>query len=69
MLQDSERAQILRALELANWVVAGPNGAAARLGMNRSTLVSRMQRLGIRITRNCIGVGQAEANLRAASAL
>ena len=34
-----------------NWTVAGPNGAAFRLGMKRSTLQSRMQKLGIRISR------------------
>jgi formate hydrogenlyase transcriptional activator len=68
MLQEAERTQILRSLELANWVVAGQNGAAARLRINRSTLMSRMQRLGIRISRNCIASNQTEANWRAASA-
>jgi hypothetical protein len=38
MLEETERNQILRALEDANGVVAGPNGAAARLGVKRSTL-------------------------------
>ncbi len=51
MLDETERQQILTALEQANWTVAGPNGAAARLGMKRSTLQSRMQKLGIRISR------------------
>jgi formate hydrogenlyase transcriptional activator len=51
VLEDAERVQILRALEEAHWVVAGPNGAAARLGMNRSTLQVRMQKLGIRVAR------------------
>jgi formate hydrogenlyase transcriptional activator len=51
MLDDTERHQILAALEQTNWTVAGPNGAAARLGMKRSTLQSRMQKLGIRISR------------------
>jgi DNA-binding NtrC family response regulator len=51
ILDDTERKQILSALEQTNWTVAGPNGAAARLGMKRSTLQSRMQRLGIRISR------------------
>ena len=50
-LQESERQQIMAALEQANWVVAGPEGAAARLGMKRSTLQSRMQKLGIRVSR------------------
>jgi formate hydrogenlyase transcriptional activator len=50
-LEDAERQQIIAALEKANWVVAGPAGAAARLGLKRSTLQSRMQKLGIRISR------------------
>jgi formate hydrogenlyase transcriptional activator len=51
VLDDSEREQIVAALEQTNWTVAGPNGAAARLGIKRSTLQSRMQKLGIRISR------------------
>ncbi len=51
MLDDAERQQILTALEQSSWTVAGPNGAAARLGVKRSTLQSRMQKLGIRISR------------------
>jgi len=51
VLDDTERQQILNALEQANWTVAGPNGAATRLGMKRSTLQSRMQKLGIRASR------------------
>jgi formate hydrogenlyase transcriptional activator len=51
VLGDAERHQIVNALEQANWVVAGPNGAAARLGMKRSTLQFRMQKLGIRVSR------------------
>src|SRR5579871_244165 len=50
-LEEAERQQILEALEQTNWVVAGPEGAAARLGLKRSTLQSRMQKLGIRISR------------------
>ncbi|HTR57592.1 MAG TPA: sigma 54-interacting transcriptional regulator, partial [Casimicrobiaceae bacterium] len=46
-LHGAERAHILRALEETNWVLGGPNGAAARLGMKRTTLQYRMQRLGI----------------------
>ena len=42
-----ERDHILRALEASNWVVAGPNGAAARLGMKRTSLVYRIKKLGI----------------------
>jgi formate hydrogenlyase transcriptional activator len=52
MLEDTERRQIVAALEQASWIVAGPKGAAALLGMKRSTLQSRMQKLGIRISRS-----------------
>ena len=51
LLEDTERKQILSALEQTNWIVAGPNGAAARLGLKRSTLQSRMHKLGVRISR------------------
>ena len=46
-LKDAERDHILKTLKQTRWVVAGPNGAAARLGMKRSTLYFRMQKLGI----------------------
>jgi formate hydrogenlyase transcriptional activator len=46
-LQDAERDHIRRSLEQANGVVGGPNGAAARLGMKRTTLQSKMKKLGI----------------------
>jgi len=46
-LEESERAHILAALKETKWVIAGPNGAAARLGMNRSTVQFRMKKLGI----------------------
>jgi len=46
-LEDAEREHILKTLEQTKWVVAGPNGAAARLGIKRSTLYFRMQKLGI----------------------
>ncbi|AKU95024.1 Transcriptional regulatory protein zraR [Labilithrix luteola] len=42
-----DRAHILRVLDATNWVVAGPDGAAARLGMKRTTLLGRMKKLGI----------------------
>ena len=50
-LDDTERTEILRALEAANGKLAGPNGAAARLGVKRSTLQFRMQKYGIRVSR------------------
>src|ERR1700688_2705355 len=46
-LKDSERAMILRTLEATAWVIGGPNGAAARLGLKRTTLICKMQKLGI----------------------
>jgi formate hydrogenlyase transcriptional activator len=51
VLEETEREQIVRALEQANWVISGVSGAAAKLGMKRSTLQARMQKLGIQITR------------------
>jgi transcriptional regulator with GAF, ATPase, and Fis domain len=50
-LDDAERTEILQALEAANGIVAGPNGAAARLGIKRSTLQFRMQKYGVRVSR------------------
>jgi formate hydrogenlyase transcriptional activator len=47
VLKETERQQILQALKQCHWVVAGPKGAAARLGMNRSTLQVRIHKLGI----------------------
>jgi formate hydrogenlyase transcriptional activator len=47
VLEETERQQILKALQQCNWVVAGSKGAAAHLGMKRSTLQQRIQKLGI----------------------
>jgi formate hydrogenlyase transcriptional activator len=46
-LRDSERALILQTLEAVGWVIGGQNGAAARLGVKRTTLVARMKKLGV----------------------
>jgi PAS domain S-box-containing protein len=46
-LAEAERRHILKALEKTGGVLAGPKGAAALLGLNRSTLWSRMRKLGI----------------------
>jgi formate hydrogenlyase transcriptional activator len=46
-LAEIEKRHILSVLEQTNWVFAGPNGAAARLGIKRPTLQFRMQKLGI----------------------
>ena len=47
-LEEAERQHILRALRQTEWRVAGPKGAAALLGMKRTTLQARMRKLGIR---------------------
>jgi len=52
VLDETERQHIIQALERANWVIAGPSGAAAQLGMKRSTLHARMRKLGVQITRS-----------------
>jgi transcriptional regulator with GAF, ATPase, and Fis domain len=44
---DSQRALILRALEATGWVISGPHGAAARLGLKRTTLITKMRKFGI----------------------
>jgi formate hydrogenlyase transcriptional activator len=46
-LEHAEREHIVRALGETKWVIGGPTGAAARLGMKRTTLQSRMRKLGI----------------------
>ena len=46
-LMGSERSLILRTLEAVGWVIGGRDGAAARLGLKRTTLISKMQRHGI----------------------
>jgi formate hydrogenlyase transcriptional activator len=54
-MEDAERDHILKTLEVTRWVVSGPNGAASRLGIKRSTLYFRMQKLGIsRTNRNVL---------------
>src|SRR5882672_4032245 len=50
-LQEAERRHILEALDASNWVISGPNGAATSLGLKRSTLQARMDKLGIRRAR------------------
>src|SRR3989449_431861 len=46
-LEEAQRAHILAILNATQWVLAGPRGAAARLGINRSTLQFRLKKLGI----------------------
>ncbi|MBO0721481.1 MAG: sigma 54-interacting transcriptional regulator, partial [Blastocatellia bacterium] len=46
-LEEVERRHILNVLQESNWVIGGPSGAAARLGLNRTTLNNRLRKLGI----------------------
>jgi formate hydrogenlyase transcriptional activator len=46
-LRESERALILQTLEGVRWVIGGPKGAAAKLGVKRTTLIHKMRKLGI----------------------
>jgi len=46
-LEEMERGHVLRALRESNWVTGGPNGAAARLGIKRTTLAYRIRKLKI----------------------
>ncbi len=46
-LRESERSLILRTLEEVRWVIGGPKGAAAKLDLKRTTLIHKMQKLGI----------------------
>jgi transcriptional regulator with GAF, ATPase, and Fis domain len=46
-LRDSERTLILKTLETVGWIIGGPKGAASMLGLKRTTLIHKMQKLGI----------------------
>jgi transcriptional regulator with GAF, ATPase, and Fis domain len=46
-LKESERSLILQTLEEVRWVIGGPRGAAAKLGLKRTTLIHKMRKLGI----------------------
>jgi transcriptional regulator with GAF, ATPase, and Fis domain len=46
-LRDSERTLILGTLETVGWIIGGPKGAAVKLGLKRTTLIHKMQKLGI----------------------
>jgi transcriptional regulator with GAF, ATPase, and Fis domain len=46
-LEEAETTHIVRTLQQVNWVIGGPKGAANKLGLKRTTLISKMQRLGI----------------------
>jgi formate hydrogenlyase transcriptional activator len=51
-LEEAQRSHIVKILEQTDGVVGGPNGAAARLGVPRTTLISTIRRLGINRGRN-----------------
>src|SRR4029077_6712703 len=61
-LRDSQRALILRTLHASGWVLAGPRGAAARLGLKRTTLISKMRKLGISRPVRELGANGQNAN-------
>ena len=46
-LETAEREHILKVLKETNWTIGGPGGASMRLGMKRTTLQSKMKKLGI----------------------
>jgi transcriptional regulator with GAF, ATPase, and Fis domain len=52
-LRDSERMLVLHALQTTGWVIGGPNGAAVKLGLQRTTLIRRMKKLGIKRPLRC----------------
>jgi transcriptional regulator with GAF, ATPase, and Fis domain len=58
-LEDAEREHILQVLRASDWQVGGPQGAAARLGMKRTTLNSKMKRLSINRARSLAAVSQS----------
>ena len=60
--RDSQRAVILRALHASGWVVGGPQGAAARLGLKRTTLICKMKKLGIARPLQPVDVAELNGN-------
>jgi formate hydrogenlyase transcriptional activator len=64
-LEDTDRALIMETLEQADWVVGGPRGAAAKLGLKRTTLLAKMRRMGI--SRPVPDEGTDELSLRPSS--
>jgi formate hydrogenlyase transcriptional activator len=52
-LRDSERMLVLHTLQTTGWVIGGPNGAAVKLGLQRTTLIRRMKKLGIERPLRC----------------
>ena len=59
-VRESQRALILQTLHATAWTVGGPRGAAARLGLNRTTLISKMKKLGISVTKSVANSREVE---------
>jgi len=60
-LADAERAHIIATLRKTNWVVGGRSGAAVRLGLQRTTLIARMRKLGISRETSELSSGPSDA--------
>ena len=58
-LKECERAFILQALEECHWVIGGPNGAAARLGIKRTTLYEQIKKVGIKRPSTRANIGES----------
>jgi transcriptional regulator with GAF, ATPase, and Fis domain len=61
-LRESEHSLISQTLQAVGWVIGGPSGAAARLGVKRTTLVAKMKKLGISRPRRLDNVSMHEQN-------
>jgi len=69
-LAQAESNFILEAIKAADWVIGGPNGAANKLGIKRTTLIGKMRKLGLSRSREAaapIALGHRQANPRVAS--
>jgi transcriptional regulator with GAF, ATPase, and Fis domain len=60
-LEEAERSHIVQTLEQTDGMIGGLNGAAVRLGLPRTTLLSKMARLGINAFRNSPALARAMA--------
>jgi formate hydrogenlyase transcriptional activator len=65
-LADAERAHIIATLRETNWVVGGRSGAAARLDLNRTTLIAKMRKLGISRERAEQSAGRSDIDAKSA---
>jgi formate hydrogenlyase transcriptional activator len=64
-LSDAERTHIIGILKETNWIVGGRDGAAARLGLPRTTLIGRMQKLGISVRAGGLRLASSRTQLLA----